>query len=425
MYGCELHIERLRRGVRLGNGATSPTFVAAYTNSQGSAVYVCSLDAEKCFDSIWHVGLFYKLIDTIPDSQWLFLYSWYESSHAQIRWKNEFSRTFRITKGMKQGSILSPHLFNVFINDLLLKLESSNHGVRIQNFHLNVLAYADDLNLLCTTASGLQALIDLCEAYAHKWRMRFNPTKTNIICIGKQSLKTPPLWTLGDTQVELSEDAVVLGVTFTSSLHSAPHVKSRIRKCQQGMFKLSSMGLSYPGLNSDVKAFLWNSIGSPILTYGMESIQLSKSNIKELKTTQGNIIKRVMGINKRSHNSDLLKALSIPSIEDLIQINCLRLYKNVFKTDTPAKDLQSVLLANYILNGRLVKGTLLYRVVESGQKPISIIFDKKNISTSFKYDHSSQDNGIIDSLRYLLNHEDYNKPWSEEHILATLLTKAY
>ena len=416
-------------GFRKGRGTMFATSLlndaAAYSNSHGSALYVCSLDAEKCFDSIWHSGLFYKLMNIIPDLQWLFLYNWYTNSYGQVRWMSQLSDGFKITKGMKQGSILSPRIFNIFINDLLIHLKSLNHGIRINNFHLNVLAYADDLNLISTTSSGLQHMIDECHLYAQTWRMKFNPLKTNIICIGKEPHRQPPVWTLGETQVGLSEESGLLGVTFTSSMNSSTHVKTRKRKCQQGLFKLASMGLSYPGLNTDVKAFLWNSIGCPILSYGLESLQLTKTDIKELKTTQGNIIKRTMGVNKRSHHSNLLKALKIPPIEDIIKNNCLRLYKNIFKIDSPARDLQSTLLASYILDGFLTKGTLLYRVVNAGYEPLSIIFDDKNKFLCSEFDFSKQSDGMIDSLRYLLNHDDYNKPWSEEHILVTLLTKAY
>ena len=190
------------------------------------------------------------------------------------------------------------------------------------------------------------------------------------------------------------------------------------------MFKMTSMGLSYPGLNSEVKAFLWNSIGCPILLYGMESIAISAKDIKSLKTTQGNIIKRIMGIKKRSHHSKLLKALKIPLVEDIITKNSLCLYKNIFKTDTPARELQSVLLARYIIEGNITKGTLLEKVVKAGYDPLQTIFDKQ-IPTGSNHDVNDQDNGVIDSLRFLLHHEDYNKPWSEEHILATLLTKAF
>ena len=77
-----------------------------------------------------------------------------------------------------------------------------------------------------------------------------------------------------------------------------------MRKCQQGTFGMTSIGLSYPGLDSDVKAFLWKSIGSPLLTYGMESVALSNNDLKALKTCQGNTIKRINGLNKRSHQGN-------------------------------------------------------------------------------------------------------------------------
>jgi len=122
----------------------------------------------------------------------LFQYNWYAESYAQVRWENKLSTQFQITKGMKQGSKLSPGLFNIFINDLLLQLKSVNSGVKIQDFHINVLAYCDDLNLISTTATGLQKLIDICYQYAQMWRMRFNPLKTSIVCVGKQPHIKPP-----------------------------------------------------------------------------------------------------------------------------------------------------------------------------------------------------------------------------------------
>ena len=248
--------------------------VAAYTVTNNSALNVCSLDTEKCFDSIWHCGLFYKLMSIIPETQWLFLYSWYAKSFAQVRWQSKHSKEFHITKGMKQGSLISPRLFNIFIDDLLQNLQSMNVGVRIHTFHINSFAYADDLSLLSTTAAGLQLLINKCTQYAHTWRMRFNPLKTNIVCIGKQPHTISPTWKIDNAEVGLSEDTEVLGVTFNSTLDSNKHVKNRVRKCQQGTFSMTAMGLSYPGLNSDVKAFIWKTISSPLLAYGMESLEI-------------------------------------------------------------------------------------------------------------------------------------------------------
>merc|ERR1712090_25705 len=117
----------------------------------------------------------------------------------------------------------------------------------------------------------------------------------------------------------------------------------------------------------------------------------------------GNIIKRIVGIKKRSHHSNLLKALKIPLVEDVIIKNSLCLYKNIFKTNTPARDLQSVLLDRYIIEGNITKGTLLEKIVKAGYDPLQVV---------------NEEDGVTDSLSFLLHHEDYNKPWSEEHILA-------
>ena len=107
-------------GFRRGRGTTFATSllndISSYTSSCGSAKYVCSLDAEKCFDSIRHCGLFYKLIGVIPDLHWLFLYNWYSNTYAQVRWDAKYSSQFRVTKGMKQGSLLSPRMFKIFID---------------------------------------------------------------------------------------------------------------------------------------------------------------------------------------------------------------------------------------------------------------------------------------------------------------------
>ena len=63
----------------------------------------------------------------------------------------------------------------------------------------------------------------------------------------------------------------------------------------------------------------------------MESLVISSSDLKVLKTTQGNIIKRIMGLNKRSHHSSLLKALKVPPVEEIIKKNSLGLNrKKVF-----------------------------------------------------------------------------------------------
>ena len=65
-----------------------------------------------------------------------------------IRWGNTFSTSFCVSNGVKQGGIISPVLFNVYMDDLSCALNRSNIGGRIGGEIVNHLSYADDLCLI-------------------------------------------------------------------------------------------------------------------------------------------------------------------------------------------------------------------------------------------------------------------------------------
>jgi hypothetical protein len=390
-----------------------------YFNENQSCVYVAALDAEKCFDSIWHSGLFYKLWGRIPNPHWLFLLHWYQSSFLKVKWNNEYSSKFLISKGMRQGSIMSPYLFNIFIDDLLCSLKNVPSGIRIDEFHTNHAAYADDINLISSTPKGLQSLIDVCSTYAKEWKFKFGLKKSKCICFGKNIMKKQPTWHLDGGTICLSEDIDVLGVSFDNKMKFQKHVSNRNQSCRKSIYRLTSLGMSYPGLNSKVKSYLWKAVGSPTLLYGMESVFISKSNIKDIMTCEGNTIKRVMGLGKRSHHSKLCAALSIKQANQVIAEQTANFFYRIFQVDTPLMSLQSVLLSKYLKSRTVVKGTILDRLIKTGYKPLKLAFEKQEMVIK------PMENGLIDSLKYLLFHENYSKPWSSEHMLVTLLTKAF
>ena len=72
-------------------------------------MFVAALDAEKCVDSICHVSLFLKLIHVLPVHEWLLLYNWYDKLNAVVKWNGSYSKPFDVTRGTRQGSVLSPY----------------------------------------------------------------------------------------------------------------------------------------------------------------------------------------------------------------------------------------------------------------------------------------------------------------------------
>ena len=128
-------------GFRKGRGTSQAcSFVndlSKCCNDKGSPLHICTQDAEKCFDKIWHSGLFYKLKPVLPAAHWILIYRWYTNSRAVIRWNNSTSSPFVISRGTRQGSLLSPMFFNIFIDELLRKLKIANTGVHMGQFQFS------------------------------------------------------------------------------------------------------------------------------------------------------------------------------------------------------------------------------------------------------------------------------------------------
>ena len=74
---------------------------------------------------------------------------------------NSFSRWFGVTQGLKQGCILSPILFNIFINTLVTDIKALDVGIDIDGEKFAILLYADDIVLLAANENDLQLLLDV------------------------------------------------------------------------------------------------------------------------------------------------------------------------------------------------------------------------------------------------------------------------
>ena len=95
-----------------------------------------------------------------------------------IRWENTFSTSFCVSNGVKQAGIISPVLFNVYMDDLSCALNRSNIGGRIGGEIVNHLSYADDLCLICLSSAGMQKLLNVCSNYATEHSLSYNENKS-------------------------------------------------------------------------------------------------------------------------------------------------------------------------------------------------------------------------------------------------------
>ena len=96
----------------------------------------------------------------------------------KVRWGNTLCSSFKFGNGVKQGGILSPALFNVYMDKLSIALNDTAIGGHIGGQLLNHLCYADDMCLISISSSGMQQLLNVCDSFTIEHSLLYNGTKS-------------------------------------------------------------------------------------------------------------------------------------------------------------------------------------------------------------------------------------------------------
>ena len=120
--------------------------ITDYYTAGLSTVNVAFLDMSSAFDKVVHDVLFRKLIKlNVPPTVLKLLFIWYMNSNVNVRWGAYTSYTFMLSAGVRQGGVLSPILFCIYVDCIVRRLESSKLGCWIGELYVGCILYADDL----------------------------------------------------------------------------------------------------------------------------------------------------------------------------------------------------------------------------------------------------------------------------------------
>jgi hypothetical protein len=230
--------------------------VASYYVDFNSPVYTCFLDASKAFDRVNHWTLFYKLLRRgVSVSVVRLLYFWYRNQKICVKWGNVLSETFHVANGVRQGSLLSPKLFALYLDDLSHRLRSSTAGCFINDACTNHFFYADDICLLAPSAAGLQTLLDICSSYGKEHDIAFNSLKSLYLVFRpcRFRMNVPHVY-LDGSPIPAVKEAKYLGVILEDDFSDECEMN---RQCSRLYARCNTILRKFKNCSSSVKKQLF------------------------------------------------------------------------------------------------------------------------------------------------------------------------
>ena len=240
----------------------------------GYTANLCAIDLSKAFDKINHHALYIKLMKRqVPNKLLDILENWLCGSYACVKWGNLWSNIFTIKFGVRQGSVLSPVLFAIYIDDVSKCSKFYRYSY--------VILYADDILLLAPTVTLLDRLFTTCEVELTYLDMAINSKKSCCLRVGSRCDRPcNNLCTSGGHLIPWVDEMRYLGLfivrshTFKCSLDYA---KRSFYRAVNGIF-----GRIGRTASEEVILELIKSKCLPILLYGLEACPLNKTNLRSL-----------------------------------------------------------------------------------------------------------------------------------------------
>ena len=151
-----------KKGLSTGLCTAMVQETISYFIHNGSNVYGLLLDASKAFDRLNYYKLFKILLTRgVCPTICRLLLNMYLNQTLKVRWNDSISEEFRATNGVKQGGVISPTLYCIYMDGLLNELELAGVGRHMGGVFAGAFAYADDITLLAPNVQALRTMIDI------------------------------------------------------------------------------------------------------------------------------------------------------------------------------------------------------------------------------------------------------------------------
>ena len=291
----------------------------------GKLIFHNFIDFRKAFDRVWHDALWHTTRKyNIGEGITLLIKSLYDSARSKVLSGDQYSEWFKTNIGVRQGCLLSPTFFNLFLERIMGEaLEGYEGGVRCAGRKLTDLRFADDIDLIDETAEGISEVTRRLEVAAKSYGMEISTEKSKVMVVGKGD-------NVDGVVVKVTVDGVVLeqvksftylGSTIVQNGTSEKEIRIRIGRATSALAKLDNIWKS-KDVTMKNKLMLLRSIVLANLLYACESWTISRADEQRIRAMQMKSYRRLLGVTWKTNEwiMDKIKEICGYEPEDVMDV---------------------------------------------------------------------------------------------------------
>ena len=313
------------------------TIISNILSKKRGKLYAGFIDFQKAFDTINREALWFKLFQKGLSVRMIrILQSIYSKVLFCIKCADGNATECQTSKlGVKQGCILSPLLFILFIDDLVNELELAGVAApRIGNAPIAGLLYADDLAMLSLTTAGLQNGFDRLQTYCNDWKMTVNVDKTKVMVFKKGHVfSREENWVYNGAIIEKVKKFNYLGITLAMNGKWSKHIEYAKLKSRKALGEIKMRLSIIPEIPVALAEKLYYSTVQATMSYGAEVWGLE--NIDHLRGIQTDFYKGLLGVARGTSNCGTLREVGCTSDVIECKMRAIKYWLNIVRRSDP------------------------------------------------------------------------------------------
>ena len=295
------------------------------TLQKGTLAYFAFIDLEKAFDKVPRKYIWESLTKRkIPENLIKAIQSLYGKNVSYVICKNMKSETFITKEGLRQGGVMSPVLFTIYMDDIIkecnTKIKKLFLGYKnLQRVELSECAFADDIVIMANNENDLQTNVTAWNETLNEYGMKINNDKTKVMVIASEQQQTNIQ--INNTRLEQVHSFQYLGVTLQDNGRQDIDINKRVEKTAKLYHAWNRSFIAKSEVTRETKMTVYKTCFRPVLTYGCESWVLTQGLQSKIQATEMKYLRRILGVTRKDHirNQTILEELKIPSVLEFIE----------------------------------------------------------------------------------------------------------